>query len=411
MNNFFINVGKNLAGKYPQMIENRNEYIYRISPTMSSLIIDEEKLRKQIRKINPKKAAGPDDITSKELSILQDDVMEGIKVVFNKSIACNQYPSIWKLAKVKSAFKKGEKIESPNYRPLSMLSIPGKLFEGQACDNIDKHVTKQNLLSKNQWGFNKGRSTEELLLQITEKWKNAMDKGLIVGAIFLDFQKAFDSVSHDILGQKLQAVGISGDLYSLIVSYLRKRKQYTEINGKSSVEEEVLFGVPQGSLLGPKLYTILVNDLPEAITEGEVTLFADDTSIYCIGDNVDKIIDSLNLAMEEVLGWCRRNKLTVHPGKTEAMLLMKKAFMGPLKAIKYGESYISIVDSVKYLVITIDNKLTWDKHISTTCKKFSSKLGALKRMKFLPTNVLEEIYYKTVISGITYCISVWGTAQ
>ena len=95
-----------------------------------------------------------------------------------------------------------------------------------------------------------------------------MDKGLIVGAIFLDFQKAFDSVSHDILGQKLQAVGISGDLYSWIISYLRKRKQYTEINGKSSVEEEVLFGVPQGSLLDPKLYTILVNDLPEAITEG-----------------------------------------------------------------------------------------------------------------------------------------------
>ena len=141
--------------KYPQMIENRNDYIYRISPTMSSLIIDEEKLRKQIRKINPKKAADPDDITSKELSILQDDVMEGIKVVFNKSIACNQYPSIWKLAKVKSAFKKGEKIESPNYRPLSMLSIPGKLFEGQACDNIDKHVTIHNLLSKNQWGFTK----------------------------------------------------------------------------------------------------------------------------------------------------------------------------------------------------------------------------------------------------------------
>ena len=411
MNNFFINVGKNLAEKFPQMIENSNEYIYRISPTISSLIIDEEKLRKQIRKINPKKAAGPDDITSKELSILQDDVMEGIKVVFNKSIACNQYPSIWKLAKVKSAFKNGEKIESPNYRPLSMLSIPGKLFEGQACDNIDKHVTIHNLLSKNQWGFNKGRSTEELLLQITEKWKNAMDKGLIVGAIFLDFQKAFDSVSHDILGQKLQAVGISGDLYSWIVSYLRRRKQYTEINGKSSVEEEVLFGVPQGSLLGPKLYTILVNDLPEAITEGEVTLFADDTSIYCIGDNVDKIIDSLNLAMEGVLGWCRRNKLTVHPGKTEAMLLMKRAFMGPLKAIKYGESYISIVDSVKYLGITIDNKLTWDKHISTTCKKFSSKLGALKRMKFLPTNVLEEIYYKTVISGITYCISVWGNCS
>ena len=150
-----------------------------------------------------------------------------------------------------------------------------------------------------------------------------------------------------------------------------------------------------------------IYDLSEAITEGEVTLCADDTSIYYIGDNVDKIIDSLNFAMEQAHNRCRKNKLTVHPGKTEAMLLMKKAFMGPLKPIKYGECYISIVDSVKYLGITIDNKLTWDKHISTTCKKFSSKLGALKRMKFLPTNVLEEIYYKTIISGIPYYISVW----
>ena len=132
------------------MIGNSNEYIYRISPTISSLNIDERKLRKQIRKINPKKAAGSDDITSKELSILQDDVIEGIKVVFNKSIACNQYRSIWKLAKVKPAFKKGEKIESPNYRPLSMLSILGKLFEGQACDAIEKHVDIHNLLSNNQ---------------------------------------------------------------------------------------------------------------------------------------------------------------------------------------------------------------------------------------------------------------------
>ncbi len=177
-----------------------------------------------------------------------------------------------------------------------MLSFPGKLFESQACDAIVNHLRTNNPLSNKQWGFNKGRSTEELLLQLSEKWKKAMDKGLIIGATFLDFQKAFDSVS-------------------------------------------------------------------EAITEGEATIFADDTSIYYIGDNVDKIIDSLNLAMKQVHNWCRRNKLTVHQEKTEAMLLTNKAFMGPLKPIMYGESYISIVNSVKYLGITIDSKLNWDKHI------------------------------------------------
>ena len=126
---------------------------------------------------------------------------------------------------------------------------------------------------------------------------------------------------------------------------------------------------------------------------------------------ISKIIESLNLAMEQVLGWCRRYTLTVHPGRTEAVLLMKKAFMGPLKPIKYGKSYISIVDSVIYLGITIDNKLTWDKHISTACKRFSQKLGALKRMKFLRTSALKKSIIKQSFHGSLIVYQSGETAQ
>ena len=124
-----------------------------------------------------------------------------------------------------------------------------------------------------------------------------------------------------------------------------------------------------------------------------MTHFADDTSICYIGENLDMIIESLSLALEQVHDWCRRNKLMVYAAKTAAMLLMNKAFMGTLKPIKYVESYIINVDSVKYLGIKIDNKLTCDKHISKACRSFSSKLAALKRAKFLSTNILEESYY------------------
>ena len=156
-------------------------------------------------------------------------------------------------SKIKSAYKKGEHVQLENYRPLSMLSIPGKILEAQICDPLEEHLTKQGLLSDQQWGFRKGRSTEGLLLKQTEEWKTAIDNGLTVGVVFIDFQKAFDTVSHEILAYKFQAVGVTGNMFYLIMSYLQNRCQYTEINGCNSTTKSIEYGVPQGSLLGPRL--------------------------------------------------------------------------------------------------------------------------------------------------------------
>ena len=268
-----------------------------------------------------------------------------------------KFPDNWKIAKLKSTFKKGDACSRENYRPLSILSIPSKLLEGQVCHRVDEQMGIAGIGNENQWGFKQGRSTEGLLLYITEQWKEALDNGQYVGILFVDFKKAFDSVNRDILKRKLQAAGFCGALYDWMCDYLSNRMQYADVNGKLSSIREIEFGVPQGSLLGPRLFSIHVNDLPDSITNGELVMFADDTTIFCTGDNIERVIDNLNASAKELFQWCNKNQLTVHAGKTEAMILSPKQFIGPLRPILYGTSIINYVKHSKSLGIIIDDKL------------------------------------------------------
>ena len=232
-----------------------------------------------------------------------------------------------------------------------------------------------------------------------------------MGGVFIDFQKAFDTVSHDILAFKLQALGRVGNAFELIMSYLNNRHQYTELNGRKSETKAIKYGVPQGSLLEPRLFGVQVNDMPESIDEGEQSLFADDTSAYCFGKNLAEVIDILNHIMGQVHKWCTRNKMYVHPGKSNAMIIKKTPFIGPLRPIYFGNDVISFATKADCLGLTIDKQLSWSIQINHACKSCSKKVSALKRMKYLPKKVLEELYYKTVIPAVAYCIAVWGNCS
>ena len=353
---------------------------------------------------------GVDKISPRELKIGGESVVPGLQLVLNKIIESRTVPDRWKIARLKSAFKKGPKDETENYRPLSMLSIPSKILEGQICRPLNNHLDIHELSTPAKWGFKEGKSIESLLLHMTEDWRKALDRKKVIGILFIDFRKAFDSVNHIILKKKLQVCGISGQLFELLESYLGNRSQFVELNGAYSNSKEISYGVPHGSLLGPKLFSLYINDLPENISKGQVYIFADDTTFYYVGQNTE-VIDALNVIGNDVSDWCQKNKLSIHSGKSEVLIMTAQDFVGPLKPVRIGEDIIDYVQSSKCLGITIANHLKWNLHINKLSKSYKAKVSQLRSMSYLPVKVKEEIYFKTIISSVTYGMAVWGTSS
>ena len=232
----------------------------------------------------------------------------------------------------------------------------------------------EGLLCHKQCGFRKNYSTESLLLHLTETWGNALDKGLKVGELFIDFRKAFDTVNHTILPEKQKAIGVSGDLLSWLDDYMSARKQFVQLSEFQSKHKTISYGVPQDSILGPKLFSIC----------GNVFMFADDTTIYTIVKVIDHIILSLQCILDQVYTWCQSNRLKVHESKTKALIISSQNFIGPLPRLTYTNSTIKLKQSAKCLGLTIDSKLSWQEHLKNVCKSFSNKVAVLKWIKFLP---------------------------
>ena len=387
-----------------------NSHIYRVTPIVSELNINPDILMKCFKSVKSGKAPGLDNITSDEIKLVGKGVMSGLGYVFRKSARYNVYPTQWKIANAKCLFKKGDKLDVQNYRPVSLLSIPSKMFEYIICSTIDQHLTAHNLITDRQWGFKKGVSPEMHLINMTETWREHIEQGKLIGVIFLDFRKAFDSVSHQTLLMKLQAAGISGNLYELLRNYLQNRLQYVSIGNVFSNKQNVLAGVPQGSLFGPRAYKIYSNNLPDS-TSNDLEMFADDSTGYCVSDSLYELCMVLQNTILELEKWAKINSLNIHPVKTELMILSKKPVFGPFPLICVGNKPVNFVMKSKCLGIYIDRNLTWNDHINMLCKRFDAKVKMLKRMKALNSKTLETFYFSNIIPCITYGISVWGNCS
>ena len=284
------------------------------------------------------------------------------------------------------------------------------MLESCVSDAILDHVVENGPLTDRQWAYRKGHSTQLLLAHLTESWKQAIDNNLVVVRAFLDFRKAFDCVSRSILLHKLKhKFGIEGNLLSWITDYLNHRSQITIVNSTQSDERNPTCGFPQGSVLGPVLFSLYTNDMPASVVLSTLYLYADDSTNYSIGSTVDEVCSLLNIVLDEFNKWCMANSLTPHSGKCEAMLFYRGSFIGSYPVMTIGNETISWICHARLLLgITIDHKLTWTKHLTELKKNFVDKLNLLRKCSFLTRKFLLDLYFKTILPSVTYAITLWG---
>jgi len=408
-NKYFSTIGLNLAKKF----KNDNKYKQYLDgnfeKSMFLLPVTELEVLEEIQKLAIDKSPGHDEISPKLIKTSVRSILTPLTNIFNKSFEQGIVPEILKIAKVIPLFKKKDPFIVENYRPISLLSIFNKLLEKLMCRRLLSYLSKEHILYKFQFGFRKNHSTILAIIEIVDNIRSELDKGNSVVGVYLDLSKAFDTVNHEILLSKLLHYGIRGNAYKWFKSYLENRKQVTCVNRYASKTELVNIGVPQGSVLGPILFLLYVNDMYKCIGEEGLRIFADDTNLFISGNSFENIIERTEQKLHHLYCWFAANHLTLNIDKTMCSLFTLKRNKN-CRNPKLNDIEIQRVAAVKYLGVFIDEKLNWQTHIDYICKKLNKLQGALHYLaQFLPEQLVTQVYNAYVLPHITYGIEVYGT--
>ena len=365
--------------------------------------------------MNVKKGAGLDGLHPRFLVIAADLISPSLTYIFNLSLRTKIVPSSWKIAKVTPLFKKGSLNDPNNYRPISILPSLAKIFERHIHSHFMAYLNNSNLLCKEQSGFRSFHSCQTALTSLVDEWASAIDKDKLVGILLIDFRKAFDLVNHNILIEKLKLYKCSDATVSLFKSYLSDRLQFTIFNGQMSESASLSVGVPQGSILGPLLFLLYINDL-HLISKDSCHMFADDSTFYTSATTVDAIESNLESNLSEISNWCKANQMSLHLGKTKTMLLttrQKRSHLHQNKLnITFLDNIIECVSTHKLLGVTLDENLTWKNHCNDTCNKIRKKLFLLRKLKtILPYPARLQFFNSFILPHFDYCSNIWSSSQ
>ena len=370
---------------------------------ISDINLTEDRVKAELKRINTSKAGGPDNIHPKVISELKDQISYPLYKIFQNSLEEGILPSIWKEALVKPIHKKGNKSQFKNYRPVSLTPAIGKIMERIIRTDLLHHLESNNLLSKEQHGFRSGRSCNTQLLELMEIWSDIMDNGGSLDCVYLDFAKAFDTVPHNRLLVKLKAYGIIGKLHKWIQSFLINRSQKVVINNSKSTPSPVISGIPQGSVLGPILFIIYINDLPDQI-KAYTKIFADDTKIFkAIRNLSDK--ETLQGDLDRLLEWSVKWQLRFNIDKCKIIHFGKK---NPNFPYTMAGNPLEEADLEKDLGVTFDRDLKFNHHINSIVNKANSRLGLIKRtITTRSREVILPLYKSLVRPILEYCVAIW----
>ena len=361
-----------------------------------------------VQNINPNKATGSDGISGQMLLLCGASVSLPLQIIFRNILYTSIYPDMWKLANVTPIFKKGDKQLIKNYRPISLLPICGKILEKLIFNELYSYLNTNNLITKKQSGFRPGDSTTNQLLYLIDEIHQAFDctESLEVRAVFLDISKAFDKVWHEGLLFKLQQNGISGSLLNLFQNYLNDRKQRVVLNGSFSEFTSIESGVPQGSILGPLLFLIYINDL-ETNIKSNIKFFADDTMLYSIVKDPNLSAIDLNHDLDVIDKWAHQWKFEFNPDPlkqaTEVLFSCKNNAPNHPQIIFNG-TVVAKASEQKHLGLTLESNLSFKKYLSEKIKKAKKHIGIIKHLsRFLPLKTLDHIYKTLVRPHLDYC--------
>ena len=421
-NDFFVNVGPKLASEIHNM--GKNYYDYMQSPFTKSIFmkpIVESEITKIISKFDQNKSAGHDDIGNFVIKKVVDEISSPLTEIFNLSLTTGKVPEQLKTAKVIPIYKKDDASVFSNYRPVSVLPCLSKVLERLVFNRCIEFIDNNNLLNEKQFGFRAKHSTYMAIMQLIDKVNNAVERNKTTLGVYLDLSKAFDTIDHTILLYKLEHYGFRGVVKDWFTDYLNNRKQFVSYNGTKSEHKTILCGVPQGSILGPLLFIIYINDITNTSTILDFLLFADDTTILYSSDHIVDELSVVNKELSEVNNWFKANKLSINASKTNYMIMgtPKMTSIGhdsQDEQINYDivldDTKLQRVTETKFLGVVIDENLSWKNHIQGISKTISRNIGVLNKIKyFIPKRILYTLYCSLVLPYLNYGILVWGCAN
>ena len=354
-----------------------------------------------------KTSCGVDGISNSLLKSIKSEIVQPVTVLINQMLTTGIFPDKLKNAKVVPLYKKGDNTLFSNYRPISILPSLSKIFERIVYSQLYAYFECNKLLYSSQYGFRQGHSTEFAALELIDKIAFLMQEGKVPVGVFLDMSKAFDTLNHDILLDKLSYLGISGISKDLLASYLSNRQQYVRFDNQNSEIAQITTGVPQGSILGPLLFLTYINDFVDTSTLFNFMLFADDTTIISKIDA--KHVNLINKELDKLFLWLELNKLSLNISKSKCMFFhqSQKSIIYPIITINGVE--IEKVDNFNFLGLIINKNLKWNSHVNYIASRMSRSIGLFMILRHtLPTDILVLLYNSLILPHMTYCLLAWG---
>ena len=381
-----------------------------IIPDMS--IID---VRMYLKNLNKTKATGLDGVGPKLLNMCCDVLAPSLTYLFNLSIRSGRFPQIFKNARVCPVLKGGSESNPDNYRPVAILPSLSKIIERHIATKFYNYLNENEYLIKSQSGFRPMHSCVTALTKLIDEWLTNMDNGELNGVVFLDLKKAFDLVNHYILLQKLRIYNVSDKTLNWFESYLFARTQRVKIGNIYSDPKLTKTGVPQGSILGPLLFIVYINDMSLYLENSSLDLYADDSTLYKNGNDIRIIKSCLQNDMENIEKWCENNCMKLNPKKCKSMIIGSRQkidnFGNTLSIAVSGET-IENVKNEKLLGIYIDNQLKWTEQVNKISVAISSKINLLQKIRnYLPMHVRVIFFNAYILPLFDYCFNIWGNCN